>query len=79
MTTYPRVLSLPLPQTSYVDLATMADALEHEARVRELIQLFSRERDPEKLKLLAAELQQLLKVEGTPPKTVRNRIKKVSR
>ena len=76
MTTYPRALSLPL--TSYVDLANMADALEHEARVRELIQLFSREHDPEKLKLLAAELQQLLKVESTP-KTVRNRIKKVSR
>ena len=56
----------------------MADALEHEARVRELIQLFSREHDPEKLKLLAAELQQLLTVESTPPKTVRNRIKKVS-
>jgi len=57
----------------------MADALEHEARVRELIQLFSREHDPEKLKLLAAELQQLLTVESTQPKTVRNRIKKVSR
>jgi len=52
----------------------MADALEHEARVRELIQLFSREHDPEKLKLLAEELQQLLKMESTP-KTVRNRIK----
>ena len=56
----------------------MAGAFEHEARVRELIQLFSRESDPEKLTLLAEELQHLLKLEGTPPKTVRNHIKKVS-
>ena len=32
----------------------------HENRIRELIQLFAHERDPEKLKVLAAELQQLL-------------------
>jgi hypothetical protein len=36
----------------------------HEKRIRELIQLFARERDPEKLKELAAELQQLLTLES---------------
>ena len=38
----------------------MFSVFEYENRIRELIQLFARERDPEKLKVLAAELQQLL-------------------
>ena len=46
----------------------MVPAFEREIRIRELIQLFVRERDPETLKVLAAELQQLLKLEGTVPK-----------
>ena len=56
----------------------MAAASEHEKKIRELIRLFSCESDPEELKLLAEELQDLLKLDSTPPKTVRNRIKKVS-
>jgi hypothetical protein len=42
--------------------------LNAKSRIRELIQLFVRERDPEKLKVLAAELQRLLMLEGAVPK-----------
>ena len=42
----------------------MVPAFEREIRIRELIQLFVRERDPETLKILAAELQQLLKLKA---------------
>jgi len=49
----------------------MAFAFEYESRIRELIQLFSRERDPEKLKVVAAELQALLKLEGSLRKVER--------
>jgi len=41
--------------------------LSYESRIRELIQLFVRERDRDKLKILAAELQRLLMMEGTVP------------
>jgi hypothetical protein len=40
----------------------------YENRIRELIQLFVRERDPAKLKVLATELQYLLMLERTVPK-----------
>jgi hypothetical protein len=46
----------------------MVAAFEHEKKIRELIQQFCRERDPERLKVLAAELQDLLKLEGTLPR-----------
>ena len=46
----------------------MIPAFERENRIRELIQLFVREHDAEKLKILAAELQRLLTLEGTLPK-----------
>ena len=51
----------------------MVRAFERESRVRELIQLFVRERDPEKLKVLAAELQGLLILEGAVPKIWRKK------
>ena len=50
------------------EILTMVRAFERESRIRELIQLFVCERDPEKLKILAAELQRLLTLEGTVPK-----------
>ena len=40
----------------------------YENRIRELIHLFVRERDPDKLKVLATELQYLLTLERTVPK-----------
>ena len=46
----------------------MIPAFERENRIRELIQRYVHERDPEKLKVLAAELQRLLMLEGTVPK-----------
>ncbi len=51
----------------------MLTAFEHETKIRELIQQFCRERDPERLKVLAAELQDLLKLEGKLPKLERSR------
>lgn len=50
----------------------MVRAFERESRIRELIQLFVRERDPEELKILAAELQRLLTLEDTVPKIRRD-------
>ena len=47
---------------------TAARHFSYENRIRELIQLFVREHDAEKLKILAAELQRLLTLEGTVPK-----------
>jgi hypothetical protein len=47
---------------------TAAQHFAYENRIRELIQLFVRERDPEKLKVLATELQYLLMLERTVPK-----------
>jgi len=41
-------------------------AFEHEDRIRALIKAIADERDPEKLKVLAAELEQLLKLESKP-------------
>ena len=40
----------------------------YESRIRELIQLFVREHDRDKLKILAAKLQRLLMLEGAVPK-----------
>lgn len=48
---------------------TAARHFGYEYRIRKLIQLFVRERDPEKLKVLATELQYLLMLERTVPKT----------
>ena len=39
---------------------------EHERRIRALIKAIADEKDPEKLKVLAAELEQLLKLESKP-------------
>ena len=39
---------------------------EHEERVRALIKAIAEEKDSEKLKVLAAELEQLLKLERKP-------------
>lgn len=39
---------------------------EHEQRIRALIKAIADEKDPEKLKVLAAELEQLLKLESKP-------------
>ena len=47
---------------------TAARHLSYEDRIRELIQLFVREDDPDKLKLLGAELQHFLMLEGMVPK-----------
>jgi hypothetical protein len=47
---------------------TAARHFSYESRIRELIQLFVRERERDKLKTLAAELQRLLILEGTVPK-----------
>jgi hypothetical protein len=47
---------------------TAARHFGYENRIRELIQLFVRERDPDKLKVLATELQYLLMLERTVPK-----------
>jgi len=47
---------------------TAARHFSYEDRIRELIQLFVREHDRDKLKILAAELQRLLMLEGTAPK-----------
>jgi hypothetical protein len=47
---------------------TAARHLGYENRIRELIQLFVRERDPERLKVLATELQYLLMLERAVPK-----------
>jgi len=44
---------------------TAARHFSYEERIRELIQLFVREHDPDQLRVLAAELQRLL-VESTP-------------
>lgn len=41
-------------------------AFEHERRIRALIEAFAEEKNPEKLKALAAELEQLLKLESKP-------------
>jgi hypothetical protein len=41
-------------------------AFEHEQRIRALIKAFAGEKDPEKLKALAAELQRLLTLENKP-------------
>jgi len=41
-------------------------AFEHEQRIRALIKAFAGEKDPEKLKALAAELQRLLTLESKP-------------
>jgi len=46
---------------------TAARYFSYESRIRELIQLFVRERDRDKLKILAAELQRLLMLERTVP------------
>jgi len=46
---------------------TAARYFSYESRIRELIQLFVRERDRDKLEILAAELQRLLMLEGTVP------------
>ena len=68
MATYGESLPcLPKPRL-LPETLTMVPAFERENRIRELIQLFVRERDPEKLKILAAELQRLLTLEGTVPK-----------
>lgn len=47
---------------------TAARHISYEDRIRELIQRFVRERDPDKLKVLATELQYLLMLERTVPK-----------
>ena len=60
--------SQSLPEDWSAEVLRMVPAFERENRIRELIQLFVRERDPETLKILAAELQQLLKLERTVPK-----------
>jgi hypothetical protein len=39
---------------------------EHEQRIRALIKAFADERDPQRLKALAAELEQLLTLESKP-------------
>ena len=49
-------------------------AFEHEQRIRALIRAIADERDSEKLKVLAAELEQLLKLE-TKPWTISDRQK----
>ncbi len=41
-------------------------AFEHEQRIRSLIKAFAGEKDPEKLKVLAAELERLLTLESKP-------------
>jgi hypothetical protein len=41
-------------------------AFEHEERIRGLIKAIADERDPEKLKVLAAELEQLLRLQSKP-------------
>jgi len=41
-------------------------AFEHEERIRALIKAFAGEKDPEKLKVLAAELERLLTLESKP-------------
>ena len=41
-------------------------AFEHEQRIRALIKAFAEEKDPEQLKALAAQLEQLLKLESKP-------------
>jgi hypothetical protein len=41
-------------------------AFEHEQRIRALIRAFAGEKDPEKLKALAAELERLLTLERKP-------------
>jgi hypothetical protein len=41
-------------------------AFEHEQRIRALIRAFAEEKDPERLKALAAELEQVLKLESGP-------------
>ena len=41
-------------------------AFEHEQRIRALIKAFAEEKDPERLKIIAAELEQLLKLESQP-------------
>ena len=41
-------------------------AFEHEQRIRALIKAIADQRDPEKLKVLAADLEQLLKLESNP-------------
>ena len=39
-------------------------AFEHEQRIRALIKAFADEKDPERLKVLAADLEDLLKLES---------------
>jgi hypothetical protein len=41
-------------------------AFEHEQRIRALIKVFADEKDPEKLKAIAAELERLLTLESKP-------------
>ena len=41
-------------------------AFEHEQRIRALIKTFADEKDPQRLKVLAAELEQLLTLESKP-------------
>jgi hypothetical protein len=41
-------------------------AFENEQRIRALIKAFAEEKNPERLKILAAELEQLLKLESKP-------------
>ena len=53
---------------------TAARHFSYENRIRELIQLFVREHDPDQLKVLAAELQRLLVLESTVPKIWREHL-----
>jgi hypothetical protein len=57
------ILSLPPKRCSNRGIVL---AFEHEQRIRALIKVFADEKDPEKLKAIAAELERLLTLESKP-------------
>ena len=57
--------AFPVP-LSAARIEALVLAFEHEQRIRALIKAFAEEKDLERLKALATELEQLLKIESKP-------------
>jgi hypothetical protein len=60
------ILSRPSRPLDAARIEAIVLAFEHEQRIRALIKTFADEKDPQRLKVLAAELEQLLTLESKP-------------